>query len=247
MGFSVLHFKVHHSSIRGKPRTLFISSIYDWRGESLQQRRTFDFLTFHSSRTITSMFGELMCPTELNIVNWSNNFILISSNMAQTFLSIRAELKGFCAYLSHICGIIVTLTLVCLASLHSLSRCTFFFPFSLNFKVWIFFNSSRNAIHRQANLAQHRRVHTETFQLPNRDCACIPLSNCFYSWNNLIYINIYIYVHTYKHSVTFISTFEPFVFQYCWKLYSLFGVLSSSCRFCVFYSHGFNKDKLPNA
>lgn len=67
---------------------------------------------------------------------WNGATISFSLNAGQSFLS-RPRWITRCSHLSHICVIIVTLTLVCLASSRSLSRCIlfFFFPFSFKFEV----------------------------------------------------------------------------------------------------------------
>lgn len=128
---------------------------------------------------------------------WNGATISFSVNAAQSFLS-RPRWITRCLFLfiSHLCdychadaGLFGFFTLAIKMYL------ILFFSLSLSIQSFKFFNSSRDAIHQLPSLAQHHRIHTETFQLPNCDCACIPLSNCFYYWNNLIYINIY--VHTY--------------------------------------------------
>lgn len=99
-------------------------------------------------------------------------------------------------------------------------------------------------MHRQPYLAEHCWLHTETLQLPNCYCACIPISTTFdaYCFNKK---NICI------TSVLFISSFNSSIKQWNQKLYIiLLGVLYQCYYICVFHSHGFSllvNNKLPKA
>lgn len=69
---------------------------------------------------------------------WNGATISFSLNADQSFLS-RPRWITRCSHLSHICVIIVMLTLVCLASSRSLSRCILFFFFFLSLSILKFY------------------------------------------------------------------------------------------------------------